>query len=165
MKNTASLQVAAQTTNNSTGWAGQVPGSKEHLSVGQTFIATADGDLQTIKLFPNMIGADSHLQVSIHQFDQEIQHWGSLLGTANASLQRKDAGKWFSIDLPGPHLQKGHTYGFRLDSKDSYIGLGEACCSANEPVLKAGKEWHFSNSFPQGYSFTYLSLAFKVEVC
>lgn len=157
-------KVAEQITNNSTGWIGEVPGNDEHLVKGQTFIAGEDGDLQTIKVFPNMVAKRSNLSITLHPFDPKDESWGNVLDSAQVELKNADAGKWISFDMHGLHLQKGKSYGFRLDTADSYIGVGEACSSSKQPVFKAGKEWQFTPANPEGDSYTYLSLAFKVEV-
>ena len=73
-------------------------------------------------------------------------------------------GKWMAFDLSGLHLAKGQTYGFRLESPDSYIGMGEAAGSAQQPPFNNGKEWKFTNNDQKGDSYSYFSLAFKVEI-
>lgn len=155
-------KVAEQMTNNSTGWIGEVPGNDEHLVKGQTFIANEEGDIQAIRVFPNMIAKDSNVYITLHQFDPNNESWGQVLSSANIELKHADAGKWVSFDIHGAHLQKGKSYGFRLDTKNSYIGIGEACSSSKQPVFKSGKEWQFTPGNPTGDSYTYLSLAFKV---
>ena len=151
-------------TNNSTGWIGEVPGNDEHLVKGQTFIADEDGDLQAIKVFPNMVAKKSNVSMTLHNFDPHNQSWGQVLSSAHVELKGADEGKWISFNMHGTHLQKGRSYGFRLDTEDSYIGVGEACGSAKQPAFKTGKEWQFTPNNPEGDSYTYLSLAFKVEV-
>ncbi|MEO8770143.1 MAG: hypothetical protein ABI402_08665 [Ferruginibacter sp.] len=157
-------KVAEQITNNSTGWIGEVPGNKDHLIKGQTFIANEEGDLRAIKVFSNMVVKKSHVSITLHKFDTQNESWGQVLGASSVELKNTDAGKWVSFDIPGPHLNKGQAYGFRIDALDSYIGVGEACASSKQPVFKTGKEWQFTNKNPEGDSFSYISLAFKVEV-
>lgn len=162
--NTPLHKVAEQTSNNSTGWVGEVPGNKEHVVKGQTFIADEDGDLLAIKVFPNVVAGKSKVMMTVHNYDPQKQSWGQAIGSVNLELHRNDAGKWISFDIHGPHLQKGHSYGFRLDIEKSYIGMGEACGSFKQPAFITGEEWQFTNANPEGDSFTYFSLAFKVEV-
>ena len=162
--NNSSQKVAEQVTNNSTGWIGKVPGNKEHLVKGQTFVANEEGDLQAIKVFSNMVVKKSHVSITLHKFDPQNESWGQVLGSASLELKNTDAGKWVSFNIHGPHLDKGQAYGFRIDTADSYIGVGEACTSSRQPVFKTGKEWQFTNNNPEGDSFSYISLAFKVEV-
>lgn len=157
-------KVAEQTDNNSTGWVGQVPGIKDHMVMGQTFIAGAAGDLQAIEVFSNVVTRDSHVLITLYNFDTGKQCWGQVLGTASIEVKKADAGKWLVFNLPGLHLAEGQAYGFRLDSMDSYIGVGEACGSFRQPVFKTGQEWQFTDSNPNGNPFTYFSLAFRVEV-
>ena len=162
--NTGPHKVAEQIANNSTGWVGEVPGNKEHFVKGQTFVANEDGDLQAIKVFPNIIAGRNNVMMTIHNYDPQNHRWGQAIGSVSMELQGNDAGKWISFDIHGPHLNKGQSYGFRLDTKDSYIGIGEACGSFKQPAFKTGKEWQFTNNNPEGDSFSYFSLAFKVEV-
>lgn len=157
-------KVAEQIANNSTGWIGQVPGNTEHFVKGQTFVADEEGDLRNIKVFSNLIARNTNIMMTLYNYDPQSQSWGRELGSASVELKRTDADKWISFDIPGPHLNKGQSYGFRLESQDSYIGVGEACGSFKQPAFKAGKEWQFTKGNPGGDSFSYFSLAFKVEV-
>lgn len=157
-------KAAEQIANNSTGWVGEVPGNKEHDIMGQTFIARDEGDLHAIKIFSNMVGKGGQLSITLQQFDLPTESWGQVLGAATVQLKNTDAGNWLSFNLPGTHLQKGQSYGFRLDTVDAYVGIGEACSSSKQPAFEAGKEWQFTNKNPSGNSFSYISLAFKVEV-
>ena len=162
--NNTSQRVAEQVTNNSTCWIGEVPGNKDHLVKGQTFVAIEEGDLQAIKVFSNMVVKKSQVSITLHKFDPHNESWGQVLATASVELKNTDAGKWVSFNIHGPHLNKGQAYGFRIDTADSYIGVGEACASSKQPLFGTGKEWQFTNNNSEGDSFSYISLAFKVEV-
>lgn len=157
-------KIAEQTTNNSTGWVGELPGNRDHVIKGQTFIASEEGDIKAIKVFSNVIARNSNVTATLHQYDPQNQSWGQVLGSASVDLQRSDVGKWITFDIHGPHLTKGQSYGFRLDSVDSYIGLGEACGSAKQPAFNSGKEWQFTRNNPQGDSFAYFSLVFEIDI-
>jgi hypothetical protein len=55
-------------------------------------------------------------------------------------------------------------YGFRLQSPDAMIGIGEAASHAKQPFM-FGHEWNADSIHERGRFFTYFSLAFKVEMC
>ena len=61
-------------------------------------------------------------------------------------------------------MQKGNTYGFRLQSNDLYLGIGEAAGSHDHPPFSGGQEWVVNNENQNGKYFSYLSLAFKVDL-
>jgi hypothetical protein len=155
--------IAEQTINNTTSWIGQTPGAATELVKGQTFVAPAEADLQSIEVVPNLITDAGQLIMTLHSFDEQSQQWGPVLATATISVEKPDAGKWLPFGLAA-HLQKGKTYGFRLQSHDALIGVGEAAGSANNPPLPYGHEWQFSGNNQQGDRFSYFSLAFRVGV-
>ena len=75
-----------------------------------------------------------------------------------------DTGKWISFPLTGLQLQKGMTYGFRLKSEKGLIGVGEAAGNFNQMPFIGGQEWAATSDNQSGNYYTYLSLAFKVEL-
>lgn len=158
------LPVAVQTGNNSTGWIGDMPGSEEHFIKGQTFKPDKDGALCYIDVFPNIIPRKAKVMMTIYDFDSDKDHWGNSMGATTMQMNSIDSGKWVSFEFAGLTLEKGKTYGFKLDVEDAYIGMGEACGSYKQPVLQTGKEWQFTRKNPDGNAFTYFSLAFRVEV-
>ncbi len=158
-----SQEATRQTTNNTTGWIGHLPGHKEHISRGQTFMVDADGDLQTVEVFSNMVKDNGHVVMTVHNFDPNQKSWGPALGSARVEFKKTDSGKWIEFNIPALHLDKGKSYGFRLDSEDACIGVGEAAGSSKHPPFKTGQEWKFTNN-NKGDSFSYFSLAFKLGI-
>lgn len=155
--------IAAQVDNNSTGWVGILPAGIEHRVLGQTFTAANSGDLEEIQVMPTLVAGDCRLSLRIYRFDSSAGNWGEELGASTINLHNGDAGHWVSFRLPGLHVNKGETYGFLVDSNDSYVGLAEACASATRPALSSGKEWKFYDGNPEGNCFSYYSLAFCVK--
>ena len=102
--------------------------------------------------------------MTIHSFDPQQKSWGPSLGSANVEFDQSDSGKWKAFNIPSLHLSKGESYGFRLESHDSYIGVGEAAGSAKQPPFSAGQEWHFTNNNQKADAYSYFSLAFKVDI-
>jgi hypothetical protein len=163
-KKTALQEAAEQVANNTTGWIGHVPGQKETIARGQTFIANAEGDLQVIEIFSNIVSDPGKVVMTLHHFDPQARSWGPALGSASVEFQKADSGKWVAFNMPGLRLDKGKYYGFRLDSQDSYIGVGEAAGSAKQPPFNPGQEWEFTPDNQKGDCFSYFSLAYKVGI-
>jgi hypothetical protein len=76
----------------------------------------------------------------------------------------EDVSKWVRFELEPVALQKDSTYGFRLQTNDAYIGIGEAASKAHTPFL-FGCAWNSNTQHEKGRFFQYFSLAFKVELC
>jgi len=152
---------AQQTINNTTSWIGQTPGINLDLVKGQTFFATEEADLDSIEVVPNVVTDPGKLVMTLHSFDDQQQAWGPVLASATILVDKPDTGKWLPFSLPA-HLQKGKSYGFRLQSHDALIGVGEAAGSAKNPPMPSGQEWHFVGNNQKGDCFNYFSLAFKL---
>lgn len=152
--------VVEQVTNNATSWVGHRD-NKEVVS-GQTFITPSTGMLESIEVFSTMVTQPGKVVMTLHSFDPDQNKWGSVLGSASIELKYNDTDKWVSFNIPGLHLEKGKSYGFKLESPDSFIGVGEAAGSSKQPPFTAGQEWRFTTNNQIGDSFSYFSLAFKV---
>jgi N-acetylneuraminic acid mutarotase len=151
-----------QTTNNTTRWIGHRHGNNKDIAGGQTFVATKEGDLQSIEVFSNLITDPGKVVMTIHNFDPQQNSWGPLLSSTSVQITKSDTGKWMSFNVPALHLDKGKAYGFRLESPDTVIGVGEAAGSHQQPPFSTGQEWKFINNEQKGDSYSYFSLAFKV---
>jgi membrane-bound lytic murein transglycosylase len=51
-----------------------------------------------------------------------------------------------------------------LQSNDLYLGIGEAAGSHSHPPYTDGQEWVLNTENKNGKYFSYLSLAFKVDL-
>jgi hypothetical protein len=158
------LNGVQQLTNNTTSWLGHRKIDKKEIAMGQTFVASNEGDLDSIEVFSNIVTSPGEVAMSLHSFDPVQQTWGPALGTTNVTFNESCNGKWVSFKIPGMHLTKGLSYGFKLESHDSYVGIGEAAGNVSHPPFASGKEWKFVNNENKGNSFSYFSLAFKVEL-
>ncbi|MCW3090596.1 MAG: hypothetical protein JWP81_1665 [Ferruginibacter sp.] len=154
--------IVEQTTNNTTSWIGHQ--DNKDIIGGQTFTSPSESVLEAIEVFTSVVTTPAHVVMSLHTFDPQLKTWGPSLGTANVELNRSDNGKWKSFNMPGLSLNKGKTYGFRLESPNGCIGVGETVGTYKTPLLVNGQEWKFTNHDKKGQSFSYFSLAFKVEV-
>jgi hypothetical protein len=162
-KNQHSLNsMVEQITNNTTGWIGHHPRENNEIARGQTFVASKEADVNAIEVYSNIVSKPGNIMMTIHSFDPQKNSWGPSLGSANVDIKKSDSEKWIAFYIPSLHLDKGKSYGFRLESHDSYIGVGEAAGSAKHPPFIAGQEWQFINNNQTGDAFTYFSLAFKV---
>lgn len=153
-----------QVTNNTTGWIGHHPRENKEIVKGQTFIAASEGEVNAIEVYSNIVTQPGNVMMTIHNFDPQQNTWGPALESANVDVKTTDSGKWIAFNIPSLHLDKGKSYGFRLESHDSYMGVGEAAGSAKNPPFNTGKEWQFTSNNKTGDAYAYFSLAFKVGV-
>jgi len=165
IKNPTTHAVVEQVTNNTTSWVGHRTRDNEDLASGQTFIATSEGDLETIAIFSSIVTKPGKMIMTLHNFDSQQKSWGPVLGSASIDVNNSENGKWLAFKIPGMHLNKGKAYGFRLESPDTYVGVGEAAGSSQKPPFSSGQEWQFTKNQKTVRSFSYFSLAFKVDTC
>lgn len=164
MYNHSLSSVAEQTIHNATSWIGHRSYDDKDVAAGQTFVAGKGGDLETIEIYPTVVTRSGRVLLTMYDFDEQQNQWGASLGSANAEITKDSNDHWIPFRLEGLHLTKGKMYGFKLESNDTYIGVGEAAGSAHQPPMESGKEWKFINNHPQPHAFRYFSLAFKVGV-
>ncbi|MEP7107423.1 MAG: hypothetical protein ABI760_05560 [Ferruginibacter sp.] len=155
--------VVEQITNNTTSWIGHHKIDNKDIIGGQTFISPSDVDLEAIEVFTSIVTTPGKVLMTLHPFDTILKSWGPVLGSASVDFNRADNGKWKSFIIPGLHLNKGKAYGFRLESTNSYIGVGETVGSYDTPPIINGQEWKFTGNDKKGQSYSYFSLAFRVE--
>ena len=153
-----------QITNNATSWLGNNPKDNKEIASGQTFVANTEGDVDAIEVYTNIVTRPGQVMMTIHQFDPQQKSWGPVLGSSSVACSQADSEKWISFSIPALHVNKGQSYGFRLESHDAFIGVGEAAGSAKQPPFSAGQEWHFSSQDQKSNAFSYFSLAFKVDI-
>ena len=152
-----------QVTNNTTSWIGHRATDNKDVIGGQTFVSPSEVDLEAIEVLTSVVSAPGKVLMTLHSFDDQQNTWGPVLGSASIELNKNDNGKWKAFDIHGLHLSKGKSYGFRLECPNSYIGVGEAAGSSKAPVLNSGQEWKFTNADKKGHSYSYFSLAFKID--
>ncbi len=159
-----SIAALQQLNHNATSWLGHHKADHKEIAMGQTFIAPAEGELETIEVFSSLVTQPGQVIMTLHSFDPQQQSWGPSLGSDTVTFNETCNGKWIAFKIKGMHLAKGNSYGFRLQSHDSYVGVGEAAGSAKHPPFASGKEWKFTNKDKDNkvVAFSYFSLAFKV---
>lgn len=156
--------VVQQVTNNTTSWIGHRHGETKSRISGQTFVCPTAGELDSIEVFLAHVTNNGPVEMTLHSFDAENKTWGQALKTSTVEFNKNDTGKWISFPLTGLHLQKGMTYGFRLKSETGLVGVGEAAGSYDRLPNTGGQEWIATSDDQSGNYYTYLSLAFKVEL-
>lgn len=160
--NKSTKAIIEQITTNTITWIGHSNGDNKDIIGGQTFVAPQDVDLEAIEVFTDIVSIPGNVQMTVHSFDSQLKSWGPVLGSAKVDFNKTDNGKWVSFNMPGLHLNKGKEYGFRLESAHSFIGMGEAVGSHQKPPF-IGQEWKFTNNDQKGHSYSYFSLAFKID--
>lgn len=155
--------VVQQVNHDSTNWIGERPGQTENQMAGQTFIVPEECLLEAIEIFSAVVTKPGKIIMTLHYFDPEERSWGPPVSTCSVEVSCKESGKWLAFDLHGMQLHKGRVYGFRIESPDSYIGVGEAAGSYCKPPFEKGQEWVFTKRRDSGRYFSYFSLAFKVD--
>lgn len=158
------LEIAAvqQITNNTTCWIGRRSRNNDNIVTGQTFVAFVEGDLEAIEVFSSIVTKPGKVTMTLYSFNKYRKSWGDELGSVSIDFDYSETGKWISFNFTGLRLDKGKSYGFRLASTDTYIGLGEATGSYKIPPFIYGEKWIFSKKDQAGQCSSYFSMAFKV---
>lgn len=155
--------LAEQTEHNVTGWVGHHPGDFQDMSRGQTFQSNKEADINRVEVFTEVVMHPGTVTLTLHSFDPISGAWGPELSKTITNLDRNNEGGWLAFDVPNLHVNKGESYGFRLESDDSYFGVGEVAGSAGKPPLICGQEWLFSTQGKPLNAFNYFSLSFKIK--
>lgn len=162
--NSGSHPVLSQTQNNTTLWIGHLLSDPNDHFAGQTFKCPADGLVNNIQVYSSTVHQPGDVAMTLHEFDPSMKTWGPEIGNATMFFQKGDDARWIRFYLPPVSLRKDLMYGFRLQSNNAVIGIGEAASHARQPFT-FGHEWSADSTNEKGYYFTYFSLAFKVELC
>jgi hypothetical protein len=153
-----------QTKNNTTLWIGHLKSDPTDHFAGQTFHCNTDGKLDNIQVFADAVQLPGEINLSLHAFDSSSKTWGEVLCNAKVNIHRNDESKWIRFDLPGIELNTGKTYGFRLNTNDAMVAIGEAASHSKQPFV-FGQEWKADSGDKKGHFYSYFSLVFKIELC
>jgi|KBSSwiStaDraftv2_1062776.scaffolds.fasta_scaffold1087529_1 hypothetical protein len=153
-----------QTKNNTTLWIGHLKTDPTDHFAGQTFQCTTDGLLSNIQIFADAVQTPGEVKLNLHGFDPKTKKWGDVLGSSKVNIQRSDDARWIRFDFPAISLISGNSYGFRLETSDAMVAIGEAASFAKQPFV-FGQEWKADSKDRTGHFYSYFSLAFKVELC
>jgi hypothetical protein len=159
-----SRPVLSQAQNNTTLWIGHLkPHAHDHLA-GQTFICPSEGLVNNIQVFASAVTQPGEVALTLHEFDAATKTWGPAIGNSSRNVDKKDGTNWIRFEMEPINLQKDTTYGFRLQTENGIIGIGEAA-SGNRHPFTFGHAWNGHGNNDKGEYFRYFSLAFKVELC
>ena len=164
MKNASTIRsILSQTRNNTTTWIGHLQHETlDHLS-GQTFKCPDDGYLDNIQVYTTMVQRPGEVLLTLHEFNSDFKNWNPSIAGSTLFVNRKDEGGWLTFPLSNALLIKGRLYGFRLQSHDAMVGIGELARANDEPCTY-GQEWNADSNNRAGVFFNWFSLAFKVEM-
>jgi hypothetical protein len=160
----SSHPLLSQTENNSTLWIGHLQTDPTDHFAGQIFKCPAEGLVNNIQVYSSTVHQPGEMQLTLHEFDTITKTWGPAIGNASRFLQLGDTARWIRFGLQPVSLKKEIMYGFRLQTNDALIGIGEAA-TGNKKPFNCGYEWNGDSNNAKGHFFTYFSLAFKVEMC
>lgn len=153
-----------QTQNNTTLWIGHMHSDTSDHFAGQTFNCPSEGSLDNIQLFSSAVQTPGEVVLTLHEFDIKTKNWGPSIGKSVLFLQKGDDSRWVRFDFSPVPLQKNITYGFRLQTNEALVAIGEAASGSKQPFT-FGHEWNADSNNKTGHYFTYFSLTFKVEMC
>lgn len=152
-----SRPVLSQTENNATLWIGHLAHDTNDRLAGQTFACPADGLLNNIQVYSSAVTQPGDVLLTLHEFDPAGKTWGPAVSQSVLNIEKNDVSRWLRFELEPVNLIRDCHYGFRLQSEKGIIGIGEA--------IHARKPFPFGHAWSGERSFSYFSLAFKVELC
>jgi hypothetical protein len=156
--------VLTQAKTNSTLWVGHLQSDPNDHFAGQTFNCPSEGNMDNIQLYSSAVHNGGEVLLTLHEFDTRSKNWGPPIGSSRLEVQKNDHAKWLRFELPPVQLHKGISYGFRVQTNNALVGLGEAATGNHNPFT-FGHEWSGDSRNQQGHYYSYFSLAFKVELC
>lgn len=158
----SSHAILSQTQNNTTLWIGHLKTDPTDHFAGQTFTCPSEGLLNNIQVYSASVTNPGEVSLTLHEFDPVAKTWGPAIGNSRLQIKTGDEARWVRFELEPVYLKKNETYGFRLNTNDAFIGLGEAASGAKKPFA-FGLAWNGDTNNQRGNFFNYFSLAFKVE--
>jgi hypothetical protein len=164
MKNAGAIRsILSQPKNNTTTWIGHLQNETiDHFS-GQTFKCPEDGYLDNIQVYATVVQRSGEVLLTLHEFNDGRKTWDSSVAASTLFVSGKDEGQWLTFNLNSAALEKEKLYGFRLQSNEAMLGIGELARGNDEPCT-FGQEWNADSENRSGVFFSWFSLAFKVQM-
>lgn len=159
-----SRPILTQSNTNTTLWIGHLQTEPTDHFGGQTFRCPSEGMLDNIQLYSSAVQYPGEITLTLHEFDSKTKSWGPAIGSSNLEIKKGDDARWIRFDFTPTPMQKETVYGFRLQSKDALVAIGEAASGTKQPFT-FGHEWNADSKNERGNYFSYFSLAFKIEMC
>lgn len=160
----SSRPVLSQTENNTTLWIGHLTNDTNDRLAGQTFSCPSSGLINNIQVFTSAVTQPGEVLLTLHEFDPAGKTWGPAISESRLSIERNDVSHWLRFELDPVNLSQDQHYGFRLQTKEGIIGIGEAISHAHRP-FSFGQAWSSDTGRLGERFYSYFSLAFKVELC
>jgi hypothetical protein len=150
---------------NSSSWVGHIltGGNDQYRLAGQTFRCPKDGWLNRIEIYTSAIQTPGLLELTLHAFDESRHRWEKQLASSSLFLPGNPADPWLSLELGPIRLSRDRYYGFRLQSRDALVAIGEKARTARQPVVD-GQEWMASTENSEGNFFSYFNLVFRLGI-
>jgi len=155
--------VINQAESNSSLWVGHLQTDPTNHLAGQTFTCPSGGMLDNIQIYSAAVQYPGEVTLTLHEFDAVAKKWGPAIADSVMMIEKNDTAKWIRFALPVTPLQQGANYGFRLQTNNALVAIGEAAAGNKQPFT--GHEWSADSKDQNGHFFSYFSLAFKVELC
>jgi hypothetical protein len=148
---------------NACSWVGHWGAGAVDFLAGQTFQCPENGELESIDVFVADVPLPGKLVLTLHQFNNENKTWGPVISTSEIDVESKNREHWMQFSLQPVQVQKNITYGFRLNSPDGLVAVGEAVWT-HKNAFAYGVEWKKKNTDQRDFFFCYFSLAFKAAL-
>lgn len=142
-------------------WLGDFHNNPSEYIAGQTFQIAQSGKLDTISIYCEMVHREGLVKMSFHQFDEKTRQWGPALVSSELELKKLKDPAWVQFKLGDLPLDSNHRYGFRLQTQDALVALGEAVWGNDKTDLH-GEEWISRGNDRDGHYFRYFSLVYSV---
>src|SRR6185503_7191551 len=121
-------------------WIGHMSAGPTDHFAGQTFECPADGSLKKIQVYSTAVSHPGKIILTVHEFDRQRKNWGNIISSTEIEVDETDAENWMQFPLQSIQLHKNNTYGFRLQSPDTLVAIGEAAWPNKYP-FEYGVEW------------------------
>ncbi len=157
-----SRSLLSQTDNNATLWIGHLGNDNSDHLAGQTFACPDEGLVNNIQLYSSAVTQPGEVLLTLHEFDPAAKTWGPVISQSLLHIEKNDVARWLQFQLEPVQLEKDKTYGFRLQTAEGIIGIGEAVSHAQKPFT-FGQAWSSDTNRKGERFFSYFSLAFKIE--
>lgn len=144
-------------------WIGHMDAGPIDHFAGQTFECPNDGALNRIQVYSIAVSHPGKVILTLHEFDKESKSWGNILSSSEIGVDETNIDHWVQFPLQSIQLRKDNVYGFRLQSPDTLIAIGEAAWPSKYP-FEYGEEWSINNVENKDHYYKYFSLAFKIEL-
>ena len=150
---------------NSISWVGHflINGKDQYKLAGQTFKSPLNGWLRRIDIYTSGIQHPGVLELTLHPFDDMRHQWQEELARSSLLVARNGNDPWITMALNQARLERDRYYGFRLQSRDALLALGERARTAGQPILE-GEEWMANTENREGDFFHYFNLVFRLGI-